>query len=86
MDGGGVFQVAQELAAAPARDVAPRERGIRVDGRGAPALAGQAGGGAVAAGEQHQPAVAGDEAPRGTDSLTRRPLHRRASLRRVERQ
>ena len=55
--GVGVHDRAQQLAAAAARDAAPRERRLRVERRGAPALEGEVDGGAVAARERRQPAV-----------------------------
>ncbi len=57
VNGLGVFQVAQQLAAAGAADVAPGHRGLRLDRRGAPALPGQSHGGPVPAGQRRQPPV-----------------------------
>ena len=57
VDGLGVLQVAQQLAAAGAVDVAPGQRDFRLDRRGAPALSGQPHGGPVAAGQHRQPPV-----------------------------
>ena len=57
MDGLGVLQVAQQLAAAGAVDVSPGHRDFRLDRRGAPALSGQPHGGPVPAGQHRQPPV-----------------------------
>ena len=57
VDGLGVLQVAQQLAAAGAVDVAPGQRDFRLHRRGAPALPGQPHGGPVAAGQRRQPLI-----------------------------
>ena len=57
VDGLGVLQVAQQLAAAGAVDVSPGHRDFRLDRRGAPALSGQPHGGPVPVGQHRQPPV-----------------------------
>ena len=63
--GGGVRDVAEELAAARAGDVAPGQGVCHIAGRGAPALPGGAHGGAVPPGQQRQSPVGQDQATLG---------------------
>ena len=57
VDGLGVLQVAQQLAAAGAVDVAPGQRRFRLHRGGAPALPGQPHGGPIQAGQHRQPPI-----------------------------
>ena len=62
VDGCGVLDVPEKLAASPAGDIAPAEWGLRVCGRHAPPPLGHAHGGAVPAGQERQPRVGEGEA------------------------
>ena len=59
VDGCGVLHVAQQLAAAPAGDVAPLEGGVRVLQGDAPPPLRHADGRAVPAGQERQPPPGG---------------------------
>ena len=63
----GVFDIPEQLAASPAGDVAPVQRGLRVCGRHAPPLPRGAHRGPVSAGEHRQPPVGNGKAVASID-------------------